>query len=212
MGITHVLRCHCSLSRKHRTFVIQSPSPRRRRCSKSSSCSVVASNPPQHTSTLTSVIVIAIVQWPKYRRGRDDLFCFAPFLEMGKPTQVSTQHLQCSATLCITLCLQSFPPGRLPNPVHCIELQTFTLHINSHAALYKTTPAKRGCVKLPLVHQRCWIIHQHCHNYHHRLACSLLFSISSGKSKAFLLSRDPPAPDSLIYGKTIPSPTFGENV
>ena len=117
----YVPSCPCSLRRKHLTFVsamIQSPSPRRRKCSKSSSCSDAASNPP-HTSTLTLVIAVAIVQWPKLDFENIGSFLLCPFLQIVKVTQVSTQDLptvlQCRTALCITLCLRSFPPPGSPS-------------------------------------------------------------------------------------------------
>ena len=73
--------------------LIHSPSPRRRKCSKSSSCSDVASIPP-HTSTLTLVILIATVQWKKNIKKISDISCFySPSSMLVKVTQVSTQHL-----------------------------------------------------------------------------------------------------------------------
>ena len=137
--------------------IIQSPSPRRRRCSKSSSCSDVASIPP-HTSTLTLSLPSSSGK-KNIMKISDISRLFSP-ASLVKVTQVSTQDLlahssvaaqcnsraaaQCNSLhnalhqkgllslkkVCINALLKKLP-SVATDSLHCICLQTLSTQMQS---------------------------------------------------------------------------------
>lgn len=130
--------------------LIQSPSPRRRKCSKSSSCSDVASIPP-HTSTLTLVILMPPSSGKNNITKKSDISCFySPSSMLVKVTQVSTQHLLAQSSAAVqcnsphNALLEKFPPAAAAlHPLANIH----PLHINPmHSSSIKLWPQKGGQV------------------------------------------------------------------